>query len=66
MICCFSFGCNSDKNHDWKFKTDSDKKNNGFVFTKEDYSSKKTNNTDVLNKSSKHQGCSAPCCSEGK
>ena len=65
-------GCNSDTeniklNQGIKFKEINKIKKKSFNFDKKsNYSNSKKTKDSYLNKNNLHQGCAAPCCSEGK
>ena len=65
-------GCNSDTeniklNQGVSFKEINKMKKKGFNFNnKNSYSQSDTTKDSSLNKNDLHQGCTAPCCSEGK
>ena len=65
-------GCNSDTeniklNQGVNFKEINKIKKKGFNFDKKNsYSKSDTTKESSLNKNDLHQGCTAPCCSEGK
>ena len=65
-------GCNSDKeniklNQGVNFNKINKIKKKSFNFDKKNsYSNTEKNKDSSLNKNDLHQGCTAPCCSEGK
>ena len=61
FICCNSEEERVELNQGLNFKEINKVKNNGFNFENNNYNFKKpAKDTDL------HQGCTAPCCSEGK